>query len=249
MSVIRKITRRLQNQMAGLPANFNREKMHLIEKVFGDRLIGANSFADLGAIWNIDGAYTIYTLKNYDIERGNIVDTDFTDSFIQKTDSYSNLNRITGNFGDPSIADQVNTVDAVFFFDVLLHQVKPDWDEILEMYASRTKYFLIYNQQWVGSDNTVRLLDLGKEEYYNNVPDTIDKSGYEMLFDNMYDMHPQHNRIWRDIHNVWQWGITDSDLLAKLDALGFEQVYFKDCGQYGNLKNFRNHAFIFRKRA
>ena len=54
----------------------------------------------------------------------------------------------------------------------------------------------------------------------------------------MHEMHPQHKRPWRDIHNVWQWGITDRDLVSKLEGLGFRMQYYKNCGRFGDLPNF-----------
>ena len=80
--------------------------------------------------------------------------------------------------------DQVGRVDAIFLFDVLLHQVAPDWDTILEMYAKNVRVFGIYNQQWTGADTTVRLLDLGEEEYFRNVPVDPKKSHIEISLKN-----------------------------------------------------------------
>jgi hypothetical protein len=125
--------------------------------------------------------------------------------------------------------------------------VKPDWDEILEKYAKRTNYFVVYNQQWTGSENTVRLIDLGKDEYFKAIPHNEEDPPYNYLFDKMYEIHPQHQRIWRDIHNVWQWGITDRDLLSCMENLGFKQLRYKNCGSFGPLPNFENHAFVFQK--
>jgi hypothetical protein len=51
----------------------------------------------------------------------------------------------------------------------------------------------------------------------------------------------------RGVPNVWQWGITDRDLLEKVKSLGFSLQYYKNCGQFGGLENFENHAFMFRK--
>jgi hypothetical protein len=64
----------------------------------------------------------------------------------------------------------------------------------------------------------------------------------------MSDVHPQHQRPWRDIHNVWQWGIADDDLIATLTGLGFALQYFRNYGQLGQLESFENHGFVFRKR-
>ena len=103
-------------------------------------------------------------------------------------------------------------MDAIFLFDVLLHQVAPDWDTILEMYAKNVRVLGIYNQQWTGSDTTVRLLDLGEKEYFRNVPVDPTNETYKGLFTKLDQKHPYADRLWRDVHSIWQWGITDDDL-------------------------------------
>lgn len=152
-----------------------------------------------------------------------------------------------GNFGDKHIAREVGQVDAIILFDVLLHQVTPDWDQILEMYAPQTQCLIIFNQQWIGSNFTVRLLDLGEKEYFQNVPHTSTEKPYDDLFQKLYQKHPDHDRIWKDVHHIWQWGITDDDLLSKVEVLGFRMQFYKNCGKIGNLNNFENHAFVFSK--
>lgn len=232
----------------GFPLNFNFDKKALIDYAFCNCQPAPASFADLGGIWNVDGIYTFYTIHKYRIENAFLVDTDFTDSAIQKSRSESNLKFITGNFGEESVAEQIGMVDAIFLFDVLLHQVNPDWNEILATYSKHTNYFIIYNQQWIGSDKTIRLIDLGRDEYFKNIPQDDNNPIYRDLFDKMDEIHPQHNKIWRDIHNVWQWGITDHDLISTMESLGFKMQYYKNCGRYGSLPNIENHAFIFQKK-
>lgn len=102
------------------------------------------------------------------------MDFQFSDVIIDRSRSVDNLRLIPGNFGEVSIAEQVGDVDAIILFDVLLHQVKPDWNEVLEIYSHRTKYFIVYNQQWIRSKNTIRLLDLGREEYSRNINATAE---------------------------------------------------------------------------
>jgi hypothetical protein len=214
------------------------------------------SFADLGGVWNVDGGYTFYALQKVgpEIEKAFLVDTDFTDRVLEQKTAHPALQLIEGNFGSEQTVRQIGTVDAVFFFDTLLHQVKPDWDKILELYAPAAKCFLILNQQFVASEKTVRLLDLGEEEYFKNVPHAKAEEPYKSLFKKMYEMHPQHQRINRDIHNIWQWGITDDDLVAKMNSLGFKMQFYKNAGAFGwmenpgqvrTLPNFENHAFLF----
>ncbi|MDJ0633114.1 MAG: hypothetical protein QNJ34_07980 [Xenococcaceae cyanobacterium MO_188.B29] len=227
--------------------NFNFNKKRLIDYAYGCCQPVPTSFADLGGIWNVDGAYTLYTLHKYGAKSAFLVDTNFTDTFHKKSRSEDSLKLIQGNFGEKSVAEQIGKVDAIFLFDVLLHQVKPDWNEILEIYSKHTNYFLVYNQQWIGSENTVRLIDLGRDEYLKNTPHTEESPNCKAVFEKMNEIHPQHKRIWRDIHNVWQWGITDRDLLRHMENLGFKMQWYKNFGRFASLPNFENHAFVFQK--
>jgi len=227
--------------------NFNLDKKQLIDYTYSYCRPIPASFADLGGIWNVDGAYTFYTLRKYGAKYAFLVDANFTDASLKKSRSKGNLKLIQGNFGEESVAEQIGKVDAIFLFDVLLHQVKPDWNEILEIYSKRTNYFVVYNPQWTGSENTVRLIDLGRDEYFRNIPHPKEHPTYKALFDNMNEIHPRHKRIWRDIPSVWQWGITDRDLLRNMENLGYKMQWNKNCGRFGSLPNFENHAFVFQK--
>lgn len=219
------------------------EKTDLIDRAFSS--LGIESFADLGGVWRVEGAYTFHSLDKHSVKDAAIVDTHLTPTVVARAESYPQLRLINGNFGSPVVADQVGEVDALLLFDVLLHQVSPDWDRILEMYAENTRTLLIYNQQWIGSSNTVRLLDLGEKEYFRNVPHNRRQPTYKGLFEKLDEKHPDHDRTWRDVHHIWQWGITDDDLKSKATQLGFELIYQRNCGRFGLLPNFENHAFIF----
>jgi hypothetical protein len=102
----------------------------------------------------------------------------------------------------------------LFLCDILLHQVNPDWNKILEMYSPLTDCFLIFNPQFKAS-KTTRLLDLGYDGYFANVPLPKKYPLYKEVFEKMYEMHPQQKKLWRDIHNIWQWGIVNDDLIGK----------------------------------
>jgi hypothetical protein len=96
----------------------------------------------------VEGGYTFYTLDRFPIKRAVMVDTTFTAAVLESKNRYQQLELITANFGSAEVARGVGAVDAVILFDVLLHQVSPDWDEVLALYARGTRAFLIYNPQF-----------------------------------------------------------------------------------------------------
>lgn len=225
------------------PSGLLQDKLDLIDTAFAE--YDLRSFADLGGVWGVEGGYTFYTLDRHKISSATLVDTHPTPVVREHARKHRQLRLITGNFGNERVAHQVGEVGAVFLFDVLLHQVAPDWDQVLETYAAQTSCLLIYNQQWTGSAETVRLLELGEDDYFENVPHDRSEAPYDRLFEKLDEKHPDHDRPWRDVHHIWQWGITDGDLRAKLEGLGFQQRFAKGCGRFGDLPNFENHAFIF----
>jgi hypothetical protein len=219
-------------------------KLDVLDFAFG--CLGASSFADLGAAYRVDGGYSFYALDSCGATRAVIVDTHPTERLIAEAAARTGVELVRGNFGDPQIIERMGEVDAVLVFDVLLHQVAPDWDELLALYAARTRLFLVYNPQWVGPE-TVRLLDLGEEKFLASVPKTRNEAVYRAAIDRPDEVLPAHGRPNRDVHHIWQWGITDADLISRMRSLGFALRYFQDHGYFWELENFRNHSFVFEK--
>ncbi len=246
LGLIAKSGYKLSNVSSPSPSRVNLEKKELIDYTFSTCRPRPTSFADLGGVWNVDGVYTFYALENHRLQSAFLADGEFTAEVVDKAAGHPQLQLLKGNFGTESIATRVRGVDAIFLFDVLLHQVSPDWDQILEKYARTAKYLVVFNQQWTG-EKTVRLLDLGRDEYFRNTPHEPTNPAVQELFEKMHERHPGHDRPWRDIYNVWQWGITDADLIAKAEALGFRMQYYKNCGRFGRLPSFENHAFVFKR--
>ena len=177
-----------------------------------------------------------------------MVDTHWTNEAKELCGEYPNIQTFSDNFGKNEMPSIIGNVDAIILFDVLLHQVAPDWDRILQMYSPYTDFFIIVNPQFIGSPVTVRLIDLGYEGYFNNTPyNDKEYPTFKNLFEKMYEIHPVHNRIWRDVHHPWQWGITDKDLIFKMYELGFKLVYLKHDGIWGGLSNWENNVFVFKK--
>jgi hypothetical protein len=224
-------------------------KRFLMDYVFAWQKPRPRRFADLGGVWGVDGAYSLYAMHDHRCAQGFLVDTHLNPDVREYAEQTRGLTLIQGNFGDPDVVAQVPEVDCIFMFDVLLHQVRPHWHEVLAAYVAKTPLFVIYNQQFTASPVTVRLLDLGRDAYFANTPHEPDHPVYQALFEKMYEEHPDHpGRMWRDVHHVWQWGITDRDLLTVADALGYDLQYYTNFGRFGNLPSFENHAFVLRRR-
>ena len=224
--------------------NFRIEKKDLLDVAFAGRPTGA--IAELGGVWGVDCAYGRYALAKFGLLSVKVVDTHWTESALQAVARHPQMEVIARNFGDSEVPGMIGPVDAVILFDVLLHQVAPDWDRVLQIYAPYTESFVIFNPQWIEPGPSVRLLDLGRQEYFRRVPHEPGEPLYEMLFANMYELHPEHKRIWRDIHHVWQWGITTADLMFTMGRLGFTLEYFRNHGLPG-ASPFAEQAFVFRK--
>ena len=200
------------------------------------------SFADLGGLWAVGGSYTFYALEHHEIERACLVDESYwTDDTRRRAAGHPQLELVQGDFSSEQTRDRIGPVDAVLLFDVLLHQVGPDWDEVLLRYAEIARVLCIVNPQWSGPE-TVRLLDLGPEAYLAAVPE---QENHREVVRDPDAVHPAHGRPFRDVHEIWQWGIVDASLREVLEPLGYRLVYYENEGRWQDLERFENHAFVF----
>ena len=149
---------------------------------------------------------------------------------------------LDGSFSDPETVAEIEQVDAMLLMDVLHRMVDPDWDEVLELYAPVTSSFVIANPQWERGETTVRLIDLGRDEYFKVVPPA---SRHGELFDRPDAWHAGQPRLRRDAPHVWQWGITDADLEAKLGELGFSLQQQRSFRPPEGADGFVNKTFVF----
>lgn len=222
-------------------------KQKLIDYAFTQITPAPQSFADVGAVWGVDAAYTFYILDNYKTNNSNIVDHAITPEVVERANLYPKLRLHCGAMGDKKIVDDIGDVDAVLLFDVLLHQVDPDWDAILDLYAPKCKHMLIFNPQYNVGNKTIRLLDLGLAEYFDVIPHEAEEVNYRELLAEPDAIHPTLGSPWRDVHHLWQWGIIDLDLIRKMSSLGFSLVYSIDDGSFGECKRFQRRGFVFSK--
>jgi hypothetical protein len=232
-----------RNPVPAQYAALNPAKLGVIDRCFTD--LGCRSFVDLGGVWAVDGGYSLYAADVHAAESGLLVDDDFTDRFLDRSRDFPRLEHLRGNFGDRELIAGLGEYDAALFFDVLLHQVDPDWDEILAEYRRVARCIAIVQPQWNGP-STLRLLDLGEDDYLKTVPS--DHVVYEGLFSRLDDINPRRSKPWRDVHDIWQWGITDDDLVTRMAQLGFELRHREIGGPWRGLESFHESSFVFEHR-
>jgi Glycosyltransferase like family len=208
--------------------------------------LGIESFASL-EIAAAYGQFAFYAIDKPSVERGVLVDVrasrprDHVLSAIEQAAERPGMEVLNSRFWDPDTVDEIGQVDAVLLFDVLLRMIEPDWDQVLELYAPATSSFVISNPQWQG-DTTVRLIDLGREKYTGAVPPW---DAHRELFERLDDWHEGQERRYRDSNHVWQWGITDADLRAKMEALGFSLERDWTLNSPPETQGFMNRTFAF----
>ena len=213
--------------------------------------LGIESFASL-EIGRDYGQYAFYAIDKPTVERGALVDVsprragDQLLNVIEQAAERPGMEVLDGNFADPATVADLERVDAILLFDVLVGMVDPDWDRVLELYAPATSSFVIGNPQWELGETTVRLIDRGREEYLEAVPPA---KFHTELFDRLDEWHSGQHRPYRDTAGIWQWGITDTDLVAKLHELGFSLDRDWRLNPPVQTKGFVNKTFVFSRSA
>jgi len=230
-----------RGEPADPPRSLGAPKLRAVDHAFADP--DCSTLADLGGVWAVDGGYAIYALDQHGARRAVICDDDFTPALEARAASDPRLELHRGNFGRPEAVAAVGEVDAILLFDVLLHQVRPDWDEILSMYAGATGSFVLAGPWWNG-ERTVRLVELGRDAYLDAVPL---REFHAEAWERLDEVNPRRGRAWRDCHDIWQWGIREDDLVARMAALGFELSHRDHTGPWRGLDRFDEIAFVFRR--
>jgi hypothetical protein len=212
--------------------------------------LAIESFASL-EIGQAYGQYAFYAIDRPHVQNGALLDIgarrsgSYLLSAMEQATERPGLRLVDGDFADPETVGQIGAVDAVLLLDVLHRMADPDWDEVLTLYAPTTRSFVIANPQWEGDASSVRLTDLGREKFLAAVPPW---QSHRELFDHLDNPRGAQHRH-RDPTDVWQWGITDSDLAAKLEELGFTLDRDWRLNRPPQTEGFVNKAFVFTRKA
>jgi hypothetical protein len=206
------------------------------------------SILDIGACWGVHGGCTFHARESGRVERAVIADGDVTTLTRARAAADPRIRLAEGSIGDAGFIDALPPSDAAIIFDVLLHQVAPDWSEFLARYARKVNHFIIWNQDWIGFGQTVRFVERGLDWYLENVGDT-NRARITEWFARHDEISPQFGRPWRDVHFFWQWGIVSTDLIARMRELGFVLDHFDNGGVWSErYPNIQQNAYLFSRR-
>jgi hypothetical protein len=209
---------------------------------------GLKSIMDVGACWAVHGGYTFHALESGKIDRAVVLDGEITDLTRERAAGDARIVMREGNIGDADFIAALPACDAAIMFDVLLHQVAPDWDEFLIRYCGRVNHVVIWNQDWIGSGSSVRYVERGLEWYLGNVGDT-DAARITRWFERHDEISPRWGRPWRDVPDFWQWGIVSAELIDTMRRAGFRLDYFDNCGAWSERHpNIQKNAYLFSRR-
>jgi len=189
------------------------------------------SILDVGGCWGVHGGYAFHALRDRTVERAVIADGDITALTRQRAQGESRVGIQEGPLGDAGFVSALPASDAAIMFDVLLHQVSPDWDEFLALYSRKVSHFIIWNQDWIGSEQTVRFVEHGLDWYLKNVGDP-DRERVVRWFERHDEISERFGRPWRDVHVHWQWGIVSRNLVEVMRDLGFVLDHFNNWGPW-----------------
>ena len=222
-------------------------KRDLITEAF--RLHTITSLVDIGGCYGVNGGYTFHALALSSIDRAFILDGRITDLTKKRAEQWPQVTLLQGDLGDPRFIEQIGYVDAAICYEVLLHQVAPNWDEFLRAYAERVRVLIIYNQNYMGSKETLRFIDEGIEGYFKHTPyrEMVREKNVQEWFGKHDQLCPELNRKWRDVHFYWQWGITQSDLIRVLWEAGFQVDYLQNYGFWPGKSTIQNQGLICSK--
>ena len=194
------------------------------------------SFADVGATWKVNGGYAEYLTCNYSISRAVLIDVNITTELVDRARAIDAV-VLGGRCTQADVIQALGYVDFVILFDFLLHQVDPDWKEVLRSLSRCTNTFVIFHPSWIGSKASIRLLDLALEDYFSNVPHNRSDAVYCGVYE---ELASSRSRL-----DIWQWGITSSDLIDVMHELGFYKSYQIGYESALGLKNFVYDGFVF----
>lgn len=194
------------------------------------RLTEPKCIVDLGSRGQgrgrINGGYLRYLLGSPG-RRGIAVDLDG-----DGMESSKEFDFVLGDFNSPEIIERVQQIgppDVALAFNVLLHQL--DWKQTLRRW-SHVPCLCIFGPRW-NEPKSVRLLDRGREWFHDHLLLPLkQQANYEGAVKILNGPNP-YERL-----ELWQWGVSEADLLACLNENGYRCLAAVDFGPHEAIDGF-----------
>lgn len=219
----------------------DKSKTQLVERAMA-LAGGKGTLADLGGIWGVHGGYCFHALDAAGATHAVLLDGRLSREFLDRAKGYEGrLFAGCGDFADAAFLDAKipQGADVALLFDVLLHQAVPSWQDLLHLVCQRARIVAVHNPQLGGGRvKSVRLIDLGKDAYFELLPNKVGEAGYG---DDLFEDPGRRNDT-----DVWQWGITDADLVRVMAGEGFGLRFAEQSGAWGQ---WERRGFLFSRTA
>jgi hypothetical protein len=110
--------RRIPNLLRGYNIYVNPEKLYLIDRVFNVINNNEYSFIDLGGAWNVNGAYSKYTLLNHQVVNSYLIDTNINYKTKTSLGKFEKVKIINDDFGNNQLIDKIENVEVIYQRDI-----------------------------------------------------------------------------------------------------------------------------------
>lgn len=206
------------------------------------RIVNPACVVDLGARGQgrgrIDGGYLRYLLHNQ-TRRGIAVDLD-GDGMTGRSHGF---HFVAGDINSPATIDEVERLgppDTALLFNVLLHQL--DWRQTLSHW-SHLPCLCLFGPAW-NEPESVRLLDQGRDWFHENILLPLKGEANYHGAIAILDGPDPYNRL-----ELWQWGISRSDLENHLTDLGYHRLAAVDFGPHEAIGGFSWQGHVVSREA
>ncbi len=179
-----------------------------------ERYVPGHSFADVGCMWNVDGAYAFHALDKGAVQVTGIDLMAPSERFqAENARRGSRVTFVQGDINDPKLPERLGRVDVVFCSGVLYHMPNPV--RTLEQLRAMCRRTLILGSATIPEQAIPQLA-----VYYPFLDTRFHRRLVRRIDHARAGLDTAFRRDW--VYANWFWGLTPSCVQAMLRTVGFE---------------------------
>jgi len=179
-----------------------------------ERYVPGYSFADVGCMWNVDGAYAFHALDKGAVQVTGIDLMAPSERFqAENARRGSRVTFVQGDINDPKLPERLGRVDVVFCSGVLYHMPNPVGT--LEQLRAMCRRTLILGSATIPEQGIPQLA-----VYYPFLDARFHRRLLRRIDHARVGLDTAFRRDWP--YANWFWGLTPSCVQAMLRTVGFE---------------------------